>query len=270
VSFDEEDTHLLTDIGFTKNQSKLYLSLLKLGKVEGKTLAKYASAPKTVLYRTLNELHTMGLVERDITCPYKFKATPLKQGLQIILNQSLERYKQNREKTEQLLLRKQHLDEKVEQQEYRFTVYEGKERIIQIIRLQHDKACESIDISSTLHRWLQIIDCCFENYEKALERNVKYRVVIDKPEGKIVLPEEVKMLVSNPNFELKIARNTLINNLGICDRNEATFNFYPSKSLKESPIIWMNHPSFIAMAQDHFEKVWKSARKYSPKGISNL
>lgn len=261
MSFEAEDAHLLTDLGFTKNQAKLYLSLLKLGKTEGKTLAKAASAPKSIVYRTLDELQNMGLVEKEIAVPYKFKAIPLKQGLQIIMNRSLDRYKENREKTEQFLLRRQNLEqEDNEEQEYRLVAYEGKERISQILMLQHDKARISIDIISTLQRWLQIIDCCYENYRKALARNVKYRVVIGKPENKIVLPEEVKMLLSNPNFELKTARNPLSNNLGICDRKEATFNFYPSKSLKESPIIWTNHPSFIAMAQDHFEKNWKLAR----------
>jgi len=263
VSFEEEDTHLLSEIGFTMNQAKLYLALLKLGKAEGKTLAKYSGAQKTVLYRTLNELHSMGLVERDITTPYKFKATPLKQGLQIIVNRSLERYKQNREKTEQFLLKKQHLEE-VEEPEYRLTTYEGKERITQIIKLQHEKAHISINILSTLQRWLQILECCFENYERALARNVKYRVVINKTDGKIAIPKEVKKLVLNPNFELKIARDPLVNNMGIFDFKEATFNFYPSKSLKESPIIWTNHPSFISMATDHFEKTWKSAKKYFP------
>ncbi len=260
MSFDEEDTHLLTDIGFTKNQAKLYLSLLKLGKAEGKTLAKITGTPRSIVYRTLDELHNMGLVEREIAVPYKFKATPLKQGLQIMMNQRLERYRENREKTEQFLLRKQDMQEEIEEQEHRLIAYEGKERIMQIIRLQHDKARQSIDILSTLQRWLQIIDCCIGNYEKALARKVKYRVVIDKPEGKIVLPKEVQALVSNPSFELKIARSPLVNNLGICDGKEATFNFYPSKSLKESPILWTNHPSFISMAQDHFEKTWKSAR----------
>jgi len=266
MSFEEEDTHLLADLGFTKNQAKLYIALLKLGKADGKTLSKIANAPKSVIYRTLGELQEMGLVEREIAVPNKFKATPLKQGLQILVNQSLERYKQSRDKTEQFLRRKQHFEKgNFEEQEYRLISIEGKERIMQILKRQHHVASRSIDILSTLHRWLQIVDCCFENYEKALARKVKYRVVISKPEGKLVFPEEVTALLSNPKFELKVARSSLVNNLGICDGKEATFNFYPSKSLKESPIIWTNHPSFISMAQDHFDKVWSATRKYTPK-----
>ena len=267
MPFNEEDTYLLTDIGFTKNQAKLYLTLLKLGKADGATLSKVAKSPKTVVYRTLDELKRMGLVEKEISVPYKFKATPLKEGMQIIVNQRLDYYKETRNKTEQFLLRKQSIEKAdSEEQQYRLITVEGKDKIVQVIRRQHDIACKSIDILSTRRRWLQIIDCCFESYKKALARGVRYRIVVHKPERNFVFPEEVKALLSNPNFELRVSKNSLGNNLGICDRREATFNFYPSKSLKESPLIWTNHPSFILMAQDHFDKVWKSARTYTPIG----
>jgi hypothetical protein len=100
-----------------------------------------------------------------------------------------------------------------------------------------------------------------------LARKVHYRILVGETEGKAVFPDEVKTLLSDPNLELKVARTPLINNLAIFDGEEATFNFFPSKSLKESPIIWTNHPSFVAMAQDHFSKIWKSARKYTSKNI---
>jgi hypothetical protein len=49
-------------------------------------------------------------------------------------------------------------------------------------------------------------------------------------------------------------------NAAIFDGKEASFCFYPSKPLTESPIIWTNHPSFLAMFQSHFENIWKSAQ----------
>ena len=263
MSFEDEDTQLLTEIGFTKTQAKMYLTLLKLGRTDGKTLAKRANASRPVVYRTLDELQKMGLVEKEIALPYKFEATPLKQGLQILMTQKFQHYEEDREKTEEFLLRKHSgLEEKLEEQEYQFRIVEGRERILQIIKHQHDNAHKSVDILTTLQRWLTILDFCFENYEKALERNVKYRIVIGESERKVVLPDKVRVLMRNPTSKVKLSRYSLKNNLGIFDGNEATFNFFPSRRLKESPIIWTNHPSFISMAQDHFEHVWKSARKF--------
>ncbi len=271
TSFEADDANRLIDIGFTKNQARVYLTLLKLGKTEGGILSNNASMPTPVVYRTLKELQKMGLVEKEITFPSKFKATPLKRGLQILVNQSLEHYKKRRAKTEEILLRNPHMeDENLKEKEYRLISIEGKDRIIQTIKLQHEKACKFVDVLSTMNRWLHIFDCCFEDYTNNLARKVHYRILISKVESKAVFPDEVKMLLSDPNFELKVTNTTLVNNFGIFDGEEATFNFFPSKPLKESPIIWTNHPSFIAMAQDHFNKLWKSTRKYTLKNMQNF
>lgn len=266
MSFDNEDAHLLAEIGFTKNQGKLYLALLRLGKTEGKIISKQTGISRPVVYRTLDELQKMGLVEREITFPYKFMATPLKQGLQIFMTQKLQQYEENREKAERFLLKKQNYPKvNLDREEYSFKIIEGKERIIQIMKLQNHKAKRNAIIISTLGRWLQILHYCFEDYEEALQRKVKYQIVVDKPGNKAVFPEQIQVLLEKPNFELKILGGALQNNFGVFDDEEATFNFFPSKSLKESPIIWTNHPGFISMAHDQFEKVWKKARKYKPQ-----
>jgi sugar-specific transcriptional regulator TrmB len=267
MSFDDEDAHLLAEIGFTENQGKLYLALLRLGKAGGKIISKQTGISRPVVYRTLNELQKMGLVEREITFPLKFIATPLKQGLQIFMTQKLQQYEKNREKAERFLLKKRNYPEvNLDREECSFKIIEGKEKIIQIIKLQHHKAKRNAIIISTLGRWMQIINCCFEDYEEALQRKVKYQIVVEKPENKAVFPEQIQVLLEKPNFELKtLCCGALQNNFGVFDDEEATFNFFPSKSLKESPIIWTNHLGFISMAHDQFEKVWKKARKYKPQ-----
>ena len=179
------------------------------------------------------------------------------------MNQSLEQHTERRGKIEQFLLRKQYLEEEnPEKRERKLISIEGKERIIQTVKSQHKKVCRSVDILSTMNRWLQFVDCCFEYYMRNLARKVHYRILVSETKSKTVLPDEVKRVLSDSNLELKVTRIHLVNNLAIFDGEEATFNFFPSKSLKESPIIWTNHPSFIAMAQDHFDKIWKSTRKH--------
>ena len=60
----EEDIQFLTDIGFTKTQAKLYLTLIKLGQTDGNSLGKSAEVPRQIVYRTLDELQNMGLIEK--------------------------------------------------------------------------------------------------------------------------------------------------------------------------------------------------------------
>ena len=260
---EEEDLYRLTQIGFTKTQAKVYWSLLRLGKTDGRMLSKSANAPRTVIYRTLDELQKMGLVEKEIAVPYRFRATPLKQAIQILMAQKLQQYEEQREKAEALLLRSEsYVPEVLREDEWKFSIVENKDKILQVIKSEHDSVQQRIDILSTLQRWLQILDCCFDSYLSALDRGVKYRVVIEKLEGKISFPANVHVLLAKPNFKLRISRGPLRTNAAIIDQKAATFNFFPSKSLAQSPLIWTNHPSFIIMCQDHFDKIWKSSLAY--------
>jgi sugar-specific transcriptional regulator TrmB len=246
----EEGIQLLTKIGLTKTQAKIYLTLLKNGNVKAKALAEKANSPRPLVY-----------------APHRFAATPPDSGLQILLYHKFQNYRKIQEETKLFLreIKKNQLELPLEQ-DYKFKMVESKERILQIIKSQHKNAQQSIHIITTLQRFHSALDCCFEQCEKALQRTVEYRIVIGKHEGNAVMTENLRVLLTYPNFWLKLSCKPLSNNMAIFDSNEATFNFFPSKFFNESPIIWTNHTSLILMAQDHFDKVWKSARNYAPKG----
>jgi len=259
----EEDVLLLTDIGFTKTQAKLYLTLLKLGQTDGNSLGKNAEVPRQIVYRTLDELQKMGLVEKYIGRPYKFKATPIKHGLQIIMLQRRQQYNEIREKAQIFLQKMQNYKkEKSQDHKYNFTILEGRERILQIFKLQHKKVKLKIDALSTLNRWLQIVHYCYKEFAGALDRKVKIRVVIEKPKYEISFPENIETLLAKPNLNLKFSHAPLVTNSGSFDHKEATFSFFPSKPLGDTPILLTNHPSFLSMARDHFQNVWNSATDY--------
>ena len=265
--FEEEEIKLLTQIGFTKTQAKIYLTLLKMDVANGKALSDNSNIPRPVVYRTLDELQKKGLVEKEVSItPYKFKVTPIDYALEILMLQRFQQYQGLQEKTKEFLLKMQNYHEKIQRErEYKVIMIEGKERIMQRIKGQHDNVQRSVDILSTLQRWLQILDFCFKSYKRALERNVKYRVVIEVSGNKIEFNESVKALLAKPNFALKFSSRALKTNAAIFDGKEATFNFIPSKPLSESPIMWTNHPSFISMCQDQFDKIWKSSRNARPR-----
>jgi len=63
-------------------------------------LVKNIDVARTEIYRALEELQKRGLVEREISRPYKFKATPLKSGLKILMLQRLQQYEEMQKKAE--------------------------------------------------------------------------------------------------------------------------------------------------------------------------
>ena len=260
VIYERESDEFLTQLGFTKTQTKIYLTLLKTGGATAKTLSNKANAPRAIVYRTLDELQKMGVVEKEIAAPMKFKAVPLRFGLQVLMLRLLQQHKDLQEKAKEFLYSfKEYEESSLEEDYYKFVVIQSKERIIQRMKLQHENVQSTADIISTWHRLLQIMDCCYEYYKQALKRGVKYRVILEKPEKGFDFPRRLRELLETPNFRLRYSRKSPKTNVGIFDRKEATFNFYPSKSLKESPIIWTNNIGFLSMCKDHFSNAWKSA-----------
>jgi sugar-specific transcriptional regulator TrmB len=267
----ELDVRTLIQIGLTSNQAKLYIALLKVGRLNASNVSKHSKVPRQEVYRVLNELQRMGLVEKTVAVPCEFEAISVNDGLQILISRKFEQVKELQKKTKEILRENQFCRlEKMKKQEHRIIMIRGKQRLMQIFRHQHDNVQQKVDVLSTLQRWLQILDFCFQDYLEALDRGVKYRVVIAKPAGEITFPENIKSLLAKPGFELRLSEEPLKINAAVFDENEATLNFLEGKSLTESPVIWTNHPGFIQMCRDHFDKVWKSSKEYKIQNENNL
>jgi len=222
--------------------------------------------PSAVLYRTITELQKKGLTEKILSKPFRFKATPLNVGLQILLAEKVQYCEELKRLAKIFLIsREPCCIEPPEKSNYNLRIIEGKKRILQVMKGQHGVVQREACILSTLNRWLQIVYDSYEEYNKALARKVKYNVIIEahKPKNEIKFPENVLNLLKQPNFRLWFSTTPLVCNCGVFDEQEATINFFPSKSLTESPIILTRHPSIIRMCADHFKIVLQSAQEYT-------
>jgi Predicted transcriptional regulators len=74
------------NLGLTYVQAKIYLSLAKLGVADTKSVAKSSGVARQDIYRIMSSLEVIGLMERSITKNLKYKATPTKEGLPLLLD----------------------------------------------------------------------------------------------------------------------------------------------------------------------------------------
>lgn len=79
----------LIEFGLTALQSKVYLTLLRLGRARAELLARVTGIVRPEIYRILRELEAKGLVQRTPGAPSKYSATPPNKGLSLVI----ERYK---------------------------------------------------------------------------------------------------------------------------------------------------------------------------------
>ena len=254
----KENIQLLIELGFTKNQASLYLALLTYGKSDARTLSLVTNVPRTEIYRNLSGLAEKGLVDKGIGLPSNFSAVSPSLGLQNALEKKIKEVKRTEAKTIEFIKSYSYKEDYQDNSQYTIKILNGRKRIIQKIKEQHDSAKSAIDVISILPRWLQIIDECIDNYINALKRGVKYRIMIGVPDCGSSLPKKISCLLNEPNFKLKTIGMPQSINSAVFDFKEVTFNYYPSKSLGDSPLILTNHPSFLDLSKGYFENLWTS------------
>jgi sugar-specific transcriptional regulator TrmB len=271
VSIQEEDIRTLTKLGCVPSQAKLYLSLLKIGEANGKTISNLSGMPRQEVYRILCELQEIGLVEKVIAIPSQFRAVPIQDGLSILLMQKAREYGEAEKETRKLIRKLGNNLEKTPriEEEPELIVIPKKEALIKRLGNGLKNTRWSIDIVTTTQRFLQAMELFFEIYEKALERGVEVKVITEKV-GNETLPENVQSLLPKPNFRLRCVVTRPPANLAIFDKREAFVAVIPAASLAESPAIWTNYPSFLAMYQDHFETMWGQAKEYELNGNNSF
>jgi sugar-specific transcriptional regulator TrmB len=254
----KEDLKLLIELGFAKNQAILYLTLLTNGRTDARTLSVLTSLHRTEVYRSLGELEKKGLVDKEVGAPLRFVAVSPSLGLQNALEMKINEVEKTGKKTAEFIKNFSPKEDSEDSSQYPIKIIDGRKRILQQIKQQHDVAKETIEIISILPRWLQIMEECLDNYVNALKRGVRYRIIVGSWDSKNILPQTINRLLEMPNFKLKTIILPQTINSAIFDSKEVTFNYYPLKSLGHSPLIVTNHPSFIDLSKGYFEAVWSS------------
>lgn len=92
------------DLGLTRLQAKTYFSLAKLEKAEVKAIAKASNSYRSDTYRVMLSLEELGLAEKIVGEPVMYKATPMREGLCILIQR----------KTQECVRLKQQAEEAVE------------------------------------------------------------------------------------------------------------------------------------------------------------
>jgi sugar-specific transcriptional regulator TrmB len=253
-----EGLQYLIQLGLTRMQANIYLNLLLNGKAEARIIAHWASSPRTEVYRALNELQENGLVDRELGCPLKFTAVPPALGLQAFIDNQRHNINQMQKNLKNFSTKFESNQQPNPEREYKITSIEGKRRIIAQIKQQHDAAKSSVDIISSLPRFLYIAYQCMDNYHSAVERGVKYRIILVVPNDSQDLPPKMKKAHNNEKTVIKKFVGCLQQNSVIFDREQMNFSYYPNRRIADSPLMLTNHPCLVGFALDSFQRTWDS------------
>jgi len=242
-------------------QAKTYLNLIQLGKADVKTIAKASNIARQDIYRIMPPLQKLGLTEKIITKPTMYKATPIKEGLSILLqnrkNESAELQKETTSLINDFQAKKAKVASKEE--ETQFIIISEITRFLKIHSNQVQKVQESLDIMIPVFKVPSKVKKEWSNLKRPLERGarVKVRLITQEPKDE-KKPPPWQVLAKNPFFEFKYLAAPLNFGMFVFDRKEVTLQVSAKNIL---PSLCTNNPTVVELAVSYFNEIWSKKQR---------
>ncbi|PVX25915.1 MAG: hypothetical protein CW691_03125 [Candidatus Bathyarchaeum sp.] len=256
----------LVNLGLTQRQAKTYCFLVNSGTSTIRTLSKGTNIAQQHLYKVVSELNELGLVEKALTVPMKFKATPIKVGLSLLMEQKNKEYDKINVETTKLLNEIIKNDEKtgIEEKNPEFIIVPGKKPGLSKRMEVVEKAQKSVDVMASWHGIQAGFCYAHENMKKMMDKGIKYRTIVDDPPKKKDFEELLKPILKHPNYELRYVSPPLPAVILMCDQKEGGVSDSVANA-PDTPDLWVTNPSLITIINGYFDCIWAQATKTDQK-----
>lgn len=243
----------LQNAGFTRNEVKVYLSLLKLGKATSYTIVKEAGVSSGKIYETLDKLIGRGLVSYVIIRGKKyFEAADPERLIDYMKKRELEVH----EELESIMkvMPELKLKKNIAEEKTKAEVYEGISGIKTVyeLMLREAKSGESILILGAPKEAGEKLDVYFDNFNKRrIEKGIILKIILNHGH-----PRERK-LKSLKKTRVRVFPKEVITPswFNISKEYVAIFN------LAEKPIVFLIKNENIARSYlQYFNMMWDIAK----------
>jgi sugar-specific transcriptional regulator TrmB len=261
MSIPEKYVEILSELGLTHTESKVYVALLCLKSATARSLHKEANIARQDVYRILSDLEEKGLIEKIIAKPMKFQPMPAKDAISILFQKRNQQDRQLRKKAKQTFRNFKDTCTKTP------SLSEAAQFILlsknEVDPAGHiDKLGKAVDIAKknvygliTFQLFMKVKLMDEHIWKRAAKRGVKLKFIIG---GKANEQAELNLdpaLKNNDNFEVKWTSTLPKASVLLVDEKEA---FCRIGTNIDNPVLWSADPNFVAIITDYLKTKWKS------------
>jgi HTH-type transcriptional regulator, sugar sensing transcriptional regulator len=258
----EEQVRILTELGLTSCEAKVYLAIASVGTCTAKSISKSTHVSKPDVYRSLRTLQDRALIERIIGSPTLFKALPIGDTISLLLERKNKEFKLLREQSKQL---KQSFKSNLTQaeppeSEQQFILISGKEAELERRRKETRSAKKSIEMINSWKRFPQTAFFYAEDNKEALQRGVKIRVITEGADNKANISQFYEDAKKAGFYRIRYVSLPISAVVSIYDEKNVIITTSPAAMLGEASILWSNNTSIVRVMQEYFEMLWAKAK----------
>jgi sugar-specific transcriptional regulator TrmB len=254
---DDDRIQALMKLGLTYLQAKTYVTLANIGQTGAKIIAKAANIDRSDLYRVLASLQELGLAEKIIATPTQYKATPLKEGLLMLLQKRAKQHFTLQEEITRLLNNSgKNIDASPREDANRFEITSEKKLFMKKMEkaFVEDRTCEMIFPKVALN---YVLLTFLPHFKMALKRGMKIRIITVKSESQ-GNDKNLRSLMANSLFEIKFINSPIA--FGMILFNESEVHLCISGDIWNPsaavPSLYTNNSQVVKMAQTLFKNMW--------------
>jgi sugar-specific transcriptional regulator TrmB len=260
ILVENEPIKTLMFLGLNFSQAKVYLSLVQKGTSTAKQISKFSGVNRQEIYRIMPKLQKLGLAEKVLALPTRWKTIPIEDGLSILLELKKKELSELQKKATKIINFQNENNEKTElEEEQQFGIISPKEVVRRWIPRRLEDTQVSNDVITELKTFNKIMYFNGDCFRKVLNRGVKLRFIIYKSENEKLVPKIDLKLNDMSNMKIKYLRGNPPSILVIQDNKTAILNTV-SNSPNPSPSFVTSNPVLLGIFRNYFETSWKRAK----------
>jgi sugar-specific transcriptional regulator TrmB len=224
-------------------------------------MSNFSNIARQDVYRLLEQLQRISLVEKIVAKPAMFKAIPIREVTSILMERRNQKTQALLKESEEFLGSFNKTKSSTESQDNnQFVLIPKREAIVRRIESCIKAAQNKIHVITPWREFSQWMFTFHELWRQAIERGVKIRWITErKPQNVDLALEPIHVFSGNPGFRLRTMAEKTEKRLGIYDGKEVFIAITRDTNAGESQALWTNNPMMIYMLEDYFEMKWQLA-----------
>ncbi len=266
---------VLTDLGLTQNQAKVYLSAAKIGPATISDVAEHSGVRREEIYRLLPDLEKIGLIERLMGKPMRVRTPDVKAAMSTLIRheraKARERISDFVDKTMEIeeYLSKTGLDvtaSSVKPDD--FALLEEPESVRTRVHEMIKSAGEQIDVIYSRPDLVWFLSTQSQLILDAVSRGVKLRLLSNPTSGKDRIPKILERRFSDTSQIVLKYMTSIFANYVIVDRKSAIV-VTSHANQPHAHNLYTTNENLVLLIHRIFEESWKlSSHWKTVEGIS--
>ena len=264
----EDPVKELEIFGFTPNQAKVYLSIVRAGSISVGKIAESSKLYRQDIYKIIPKLERKGVISKTLGKPLVVSAMPVKIALKTLVSkerisalQRIKRMEVHLEELSKTVSNMYEIETRLENEKAHFSLLTQENEIINRADLLYEKAKTECDIVASVKLLITEGPKFHERFRKATKNGAEIRLLIEAPRKEKAIEAAVERV--RPNSENFTAKRVVCKSprpFQIIEREETWVSTELKTESGKTCVLWSNGENIVAAYHERFERMWNDKK----------